>query len=189
MLTKNEETLLKAIRNRDLEKVDKALNAGARVGHPVYALQHAIAHHGDLNLVQRLLNAGADPKCVGRGVRSPLATAAEVSEPEIVDLLLRLGAPINYRGLNRLTPLMLAVVGTTKDSEECVSMLLSAGANTLLKDRYGKDAMDLAKQHGNLVAMKLIAPYVEAELTRDALVKHAPHASSKRLHAQSCPRI
>jgi ankyrin repeat protein len=189
MLSKHEEALLKACQDGNLAKIENALRAGARIGHPVYALQNAIAHHASMELIQRLLEAGADPKCAGNGIRSPLASAAENGEPETLNLLLHLGAPIDYRGLSRRTPLMLSTIGSTKRSIQCVSMLLMAGADPLLRDRYGKDAMALAKQRGNIAALDLIAPYAEAASTRLALLDCQPPTISKRTAASPRPRL
>lgn len=187
-LRKCEIDLLKACDHGDIAKVEKALRAGARCRAPVFALQHA-ALSGRLPIIELLIAAGADADCAGNNIRSPLAAAADEGEDKIVELLLRLGATVDSRGFEGDTPLTLAASGETMKAARCVSLLLSAGADPLIKNDKGQTALDVAEQFGDECARALIAPHVAAALEKASLSKAlASHGAPTTLSAHR-PRL
>lgn len=62
---------------------------------------------------------------------------------ECVDLLIKAGAPLNYRDLDGLTALMLAI---KRDRFDLVHLLLQAGSDLALRDRDGRTPFILAVQ-------------------------------------------
>jgi ankyrin repeat protein len=104
-------------------------------------------------LLQFLLDAGADPKAVfhskdGTPVSNVLMHACQFASPEIVELLIQAGAPVNQR-LHFGTALIAAVEEGRGDN---VRVLLKHGANPLhkapddpkLQDLCGRNAIELA---------------------------------------------
>ena len=102
---------------------------------------HLASEDGDLERVQTLLAAGADPNAKGEHDRTPLHLAAGIGWEEIVQVLLDAGADPNVAEPDsQHTPLHLACLG----AEEIVRMLLAAGGDPKAKDGYGRTPLDLA---------------------------------------------
>jgi len=132
----------------DPARVNLLLEAGANPNHldgqDCSPMQAAI----ETNCVQSiplLLAAGANVNLInGRGY-SLLSVAAHHNRPFLLKTLLDAGAnaTIDHPTVfNGFTPLMRAVeVGCT----ECVRLLLTAGANPKLRNRFGKTAWDSAR--------------------------------------------
>jgi ankyrin repeat protein len=111
------------------------------------------ALRGDVDWSRRLIERGAK---VHRDGWSPLHYAATGPEPKVVALLLDRGAPIDARGPNRSTPLMMAA---SYGAEANVDLLLARGANKRLRNDLDLDASALAKQSGREFLMpRLSAP-------------------------------
>ncbi|HEX8040072.1 MAG TPA: ankyrin repeat domain-containing protein [Chryseosolibacter sp.] len=74
---------------------------------------------------------------------TPLHLAAHYGQPEIVKLLLAKGAGLDAFASNAIgnTPVMAAIAGRNL---EVIRLLVSAGANLLLKDKNGYNALDAA---------------------------------------------
>jgi ankyrin repeat protein len=74
--------------------LDKKADANAPQADGMTALHWAV-HHGDADLVKRLVAAGADVKAVNRYGVTPLAIACTAGNTAIVELLLEAGADPN----------------------------------------------------------------------------------------------
>ena len=147
------------------------LTAGARVdlrdssGDSV--LQQA-AWHGDIDVVGRLLDRGADPNARGRDT-TPLGAAAHQGNPDMVAFLLAHGADANrtvpgsrHEGYG--TPLSLALLpvhGAPQRNQDvrrlkAVQLLLDAGADVDARDRQGRSVLHVVAAHGDLKAVGLL---------------------------------
>jgi hypothetical protein len=73
---------------------------------------------------------------------SVLHHAIAAKRPEMVDLLIRKGAPLEMGARNDMTPLMLAA---RNGNAESVALLLEAGADAKAKDASGQKAIAYAK--------------------------------------------
>lgn len=116
------------------------------------ALSHAV-ENGNTECVEILIRAGAKTH-LGRSNFSPIQSAAYKGYHKILQILIQAGANIDYD--NRccgMTPLMLASVG---HHEQCVTELLSAGANVNLPNKYGTTAIGYT-QSPNLAKLLLKA--------------------------------
>lgn len=93
--------------------------------------------------IRALLKRGADINDKDRYGRNALAYAAS-GDPKIstMRLLIEKGANANWANSDGYTLLMNAAL---LGQAETVTILLDAGADTRLKDRYGKTAFDYAK--------------------------------------------
>jgi ankyrin repeat protein len=107
-------------------------------------------------VVQKLLDADADPNIKDNGGASALFFAAH--DPEIAELLLNNGADPNLTNSQGQTVLM------DSDNPEFVKVLLTHKADPMIKDTQGKTAFDYAKQyHSNEVLELLKATLVSTK--------------------------
>ena len=96
-------------------------------------------------MVDLLLKAGA--KVDGaKGGAPPLQAAAGYGHIGIIRRLLRAGARIDAVDDRKMTALMAAA---WEGSTEAVQVLLSAGADRKLRNRWGETALDCARQKGH----------------------------------------
>ena len=127
------------------------------------------ARRGDLEAVEALLRAGADPDSreTNPSLR-PLLVAVAMGEREIVGRLLRAGADPNGRAGGGVTALMAA---TAEGDLAMVEALLAAGADPALFDLDRRTALDIATEEGLTEIADLLrrsgAPEVATAAERD----------------------
>lgn len=110
-----------------------------------------------LPCITPLLNAGANAQRQPANANSALLFAAQ-GKPQILKKILlfdqkaKHGEPldIKQRNSHSFTPLMLAIKSRC---EECVTLLLNAGANPKRKNNQGEDAFTLAKYNADILAI------------------------------------
>ena len=116
---------------------------------------HWPAHNGLVEIVELLLDAGADIEadevnCYGG---KPLHWASE-HEPRTVELLLKRGANVDARNTKSdsdflgMTPLIMNAT-QKEDCSEVTELLLAAGADAGARDARGRTARDHALNRGN----------------------------------------
>ena len=89
--------------------------------------------------------------------------AVKFGHSEVVSLFLAFGAPVNGTTRDNVSPLMIAV---GRDHLSTVKLLLEAGANVLLKDKNGFDALYYAKN-----SILGIETHAEIEMIKEAIAK------------------
>lgn len=109
---------------------------------------------GDKALCQRLIQKGAD---VNKPGWAPLHYAATHGHLEVMRLLLDEHAYIDAASPNNTTPLMMAARYGTPSA---VKLLLEAGADPMLKNDLGLNAIDFAVQANRLESAAIIAAFV-----------------------------
>lgn len=132
------ETIRKAMRSEDYEKVKKILYQNIPEEEANQQFQNLIKQYGmanvvlwssapigDLESVTKALNAGADVNIEIAGKGSPILGAAQFGSIEIVKLLLSKGADPNKRTTMGATALSIAV---GKNYKEMVDLLINSGA-------------------------------------------------------------
>jgi ankyrin repeat protein len=111
---------------------------------------HWPAHNGHDEIVEMLLDAGADINAdeIGWAGGKPLHWASE-HEPSTTKVLLDRGADVNARNVKQgsdfegFTPLMMNA-SQKNDCAEATGLLLQAGADIAATDPSGRTALDIA---------------------------------------------
>ncbi len=108
---------------------------------------------GPLELVQKLIEQGADVNSQYDGNWTPLSIAcAHNRNSEITKALIEAGADVNHKdGMPTLT---LAVI--CNKNVEVIKLLVNAGADLLVKDSYGKTAMNYAKEQNRQEVVEIL---------------------------------
>jgi ankyrin repeat protein len=122
---------------------------------------HWAAHDGHVDVVQALLDAGAEIEAdeIGLYGGKPLHWPAEHA-PQVVQLLLQRGARVNSRNeidndMKGVTPLIMCA-RQTDDCAECAELLLAGGADVQATDARGQTALTWAVTRGNTRIEKLL---------------------------------
>ncbi len=104
-------------------------------------------------MIQLLLNYGADPNVSLDGGATTLMLAQGSRDQPLVTKLIRCGANVNSKNIRGETPLMYAVM-----SGDCIGihLLLLHGALPGARDRWGRSAMQLARYFGKTGSVKML---------------------------------
>ena len=103
-----------------------------------------------------LLSHGAAAKGLGideNAVSGLLCSAAEAKDAELIALYIKAGAPCDAGDYDKRTAIHLAAA---EGNTSIVEALLRAGANPLVKDRWGATPLDEAKREGRRETVKLL---------------------------------
>ena len=114
---------------------------------------HWAAAAGAPACAETLLANGADPNTLNSGKKTPLHRAAaplggvpiDWTYPpieKVIEVLAKSGANVNAQDDNGRTPLHLATYGGYKDAAE---QLMSLGADTTIRNKRGKNALEVAR--------------------------------------------
>jgi ankyrin repeat protein len=105
---------------------------------------HAAAHAGDIDEVNRLVEAGADVNARSLYQATPLHWALKGSSvvPDIFSILVKNGADVNAQDNARKTPLHIA---SSFGNIPAAERLLSLGASLEIKDEGEQSPVDRAK--------------------------------------------
>jgi len=176
----NGQALLNAIENKNLNEVNRLLkkryiNPNMQDKNGVTILQKAIdnvewvENRGIrlkkaktyplwIDIIQRLLQTGADPDLQDKCGHNTLHWATMGDNPEIVKILLENGANPNLQDNEGNTALHIA----TKDNRsEIVKILLEKGANPNLQDNEGNTPFWWARAHGNREIFQILQVALE----------------------------
>ena len=99
-------------------------------------------------ILQILLENGGNPNLVttDQTKQTPIFNAILHERARNIELLLMSGADINHRDLAMATPIEYAVTST---SYSMALLLLRKGADPTIKDRWGRNAVDITKEFGD----------------------------------------
>jgi len=162
-------TLLATQGGQTLARSSASGSAGTPAHHPRGDGQHATTRSdgisaldrnlitaavaGDLELVNRLLTAGASPRAVDERGRSALLAAVYNRRGEVARALILAGADVNYKDGESNSPFLLA---SATGQVDIVRLTLAHGADLNSTDRYDGTALIAASQHGNVEIVKLL---------------------------------
>jgi uncharacterized protein len=111
---------------------------------------------GLTDLCQKIIDRGGD---VNKPGWAPLHYAATNGHLDVMNLLLENHAYIDASSPNGSTPLMMA---SLYGSPSSVKLLLEAGADPLITNELGLNAIDFAQRHGRMESAEIIAAFVRA---------------------------
>jgi ankyrin repeat protein len=152
---KKAEDLVRAIGNRDLERVRKMLGSGIDLNVPDEYGVTPLVHAVNLPvLAMELIRRGADVNERPGNLIAPLNAAAESCQKDLVLFMLQHGAKVNWNGPSGDTPLILAS-GFCEDGKT-VEVLLKAGADPNASDDVGYTPLIFAAEEGNVRATELL---------------------------------
>jgi ankyrin repeat protein len=100
---------------------------------------------GDMEMVEKLLAAGADLHASNEEGDNSLILACRYGHPNVVSKLLAAGADADATNNRGYTAMMKAVVGR---HVKCLDLLLDNGADYLAQNKDGRSAFDLASIFG-----------------------------------------
>lgn len=128
--------LVDAARRNDrgtvLAELTRGTDAKLRSADGTTALHWAV-YHDDLELVERLLGAGADPNAVNDYGSTPLGEAAVAADVEIIERLLEAGADATLAPKDGETPLMVVA---RSGNLSAARLLLEHGADVNAKEAW-----------------------------------------------------
>lgn len=158
-----QQQMIPAVMDGDIAKVEALLNDTDHVdvnwragGDSTSALMTA-ADFDQAKVAVLLLQRGADPNLTTAEGWSPLLSAAYYGHADMVRLLLGAGArPNTAETRYGYSPLTIAA---SKGHTEVVRLLLDAGADRSVKARNGRDAADMARDHGHMETLEVLNSY------------------------------
>ncbi|XP_054132675.1 poly [ADP-ribose] polymerase tankyrase-2 [Melozone crissalis] len=158
--------LFEACRNGDVERVKRLVrpenvNSRDTAGRKSSPL-HFAAGFGRKDVVEYLLQSGANVHARDDGGLIPLHNACSFGHAEVVNLLLRHGADPNARDNWNYTPLHEAAI---KGKTDVCIVLLQHGAEPTIRNTDGRTALDLADPSAKAV---LTGEYKKDELLESA---------------------
>jgi len=135
--------LLDAIKAGNIEAVKESLAAGAEVNYWSWTLPLGVAAlNGHTDIVELLINEGANVKMHDGQDSTALHGAAKNGNVEIAILLLDAGAYVNDVDIAIRTPLHYAAQNGHKEVAE---LLIANGANMSARDWYGETPLDFTE--------------------------------------------
>ncbi|XP_056124271.1 poly [ADP-ribose] polymerase tankyrase-1 isoform X1 [Rhinichthys klamathensis goyatoka] len=172
--------LFEACRNGDVSRVKKLVdsvnvNAKDMAGRKSTPL-HFAAGFGRKDVVEHLLQAGANVHARDDGGLIPLHNACSFGHAEVVSLLLCQGADSNSRDNWNYTPLHEAAI---KGKIDVCIVLLQHGADPNIRNTDGKSALDLADPSAKAV--------LTGEYKKDELLEAARSGNEEKLMALLTP--
>jgi hypothetical protein len=120
---------------------------------------------GCKDLVQNLLNAGADPDAKSKYGSAALVEASLMGQTGIADLLLASGADINQTSAAGWTPLRAAI---SMNRNSLVALLFSRGADVNIKSEDGRTALTAAVLQQNVDFVKRLLAHGADITVKDA---------------------
>ncbi|KAJ5088075.1 hypothetical protein N7456_011691 [Penicillium angulare] len=120
------------------------LSNGADINHKDqlgFTPVHAAINKGAIELLQELINAGAELKYVADDIGSPLHCAVKKRSLLMVEMLLKAGMDVDVRDANNRTPLLDAMDTGRSD---LVSILFESGADPFVMDKNGSSPFHMA---------------------------------------------
>ncbi|XP_048360861.1 poly [ADP-ribose] polymerase tankyrase-2 isoform X2 [Sphaerodactylus townsendi] len=172
--------LFEACRNGDVERVKRLVrpenvNGRDTAGRKSSPL-HFAAGFGRRDVVEYLLQSGANVHARDDGGLIPLHNACSFGHAEVVNLLLRHGADPNSRDNWNYTPLHEAAI---KGKIDVCIVLLQHGADPVIRNTDGRTALDLADPSAKAV--------LTGEYKKDELLESARSGNEEKLMALLTP--
>ena len=127
-----------------------AINAPGTLGKTALILA---ARNGHVEIVQALVDAGADIDLQSKSGSTALMFAASKGHTDVVKALLGADADLNAKNNNKNTALMVAA---QNGHVGCVQVLLAAKAHSDLKNEHDQTALMVAAQNGHVGIVQIL---------------------------------
>jgi len=114
---------------------------------------HVASQEGDVEIVQSLLDNGADVNEPDTAYRTPVLYASRWGRVEVTKLLIEYGADVNFQDGNGWSPLLLAA---RCEHTDVVRLLLDHGADVNAKGPTSRTALHIASNYGFLEGAKAL---------------------------------
>ncbi|WP_053228055.1 ankyrin repeat domain-containing protein [Spirochaeta cellobiosiphila] len=155
-------SLFEAVASGNLAVVEAFLEAGfsenTKNTKGVFLVNEAV-RKGHYQLVEFLLNRGCKLNQPSEDrSNTPVMDAAAENQIDILELLLSWGAEVDHVSKNGQSALMLAI---GQGHYDIAKKLIDAGANYLLKDKLGMDALTYCKLFKHDEILKYLDPLIE----------------------------
>ncbi|MDA3838253.1 MAG: ankyrin repeat domain-containing protein [Candidatus Delongbacteria bacterium] len=137
--------IVRAAYNGNIKQINNFISASIDVNTMNYlgrSALHYASERGNIELVEILINNGADVNLKDKNGVTPLMEASE-KNVELVKSLLNAGADVNLYSNYRKNALIYAV---EKDRGDIVKFLLGNGADTSIMTKSGRNAFDYVKR-------------------------------------------
>ncbi|XP_048712418.1 poly [ADP-ribose] polymerase tankyrase-2 isoform X2 [Caretta caretta] len=172
--------LFEACRNGDVERVKRLVRSENVNGRDTAGRKssplHFAAGFGRKDVVEYLLQSGANVHARDDGGLIPLHNACSFGHAEVVNLLLRHGADPNARDNWNYTPLHEAAI---KGKIDVCIVLLQHGAEPAIRNTDGRTALDLADPSAKVV--------LTGEYKKDELLESARGGNEEKMMALLTP--
>lgn len=142
---------------------------------------HVASWNGCLRLVEALITLGSDLNAVDNENRTPLLMASWNGHLEVVRLLVEAGATVNHVSSTQGATALL--VAAQQGHLPTVAYLLRAGSDVGHRDRYGRDARDVALNCGHVDIVALLeeaSAYLLLAEGQAVLAEQQPQSSVSR---------
>ena len=116
-------------------------------------LMEAITYSKNMEMVEMLVQRGADVNYTTSESYNALLRACRVGSFEIAKYLVDNGADVFHKGEHDTSCLMLAA---EYGDEKLVNFLIDKGCNVCERDYWGHNALDNAKKNGNRMVFRII---------------------------------
>ena len=185
----------KGVGNEALVKIaQRLLKSGAKanvLNHrgetPLYLACKPTGYEVNIDIVQALLEHGSDPNICPSEIGSssydhvvpPLSAVASCGKNALVRILIKFGARLDHADSCGRTALHFAIMESTKnDTSTAEILLLSAGADANVMDKYGYSPLYLACERGKTELVNLLLSR-GANPTTGTIVKYPIHAACR----------
>lgn len=181
------ESLIDAVRYQDHETaialLEKRVDVNQRMSDGTTPL-HWAAHNADVDLVKRLLRAGANPNARNDYGSTPLLEAAETGNAEIIEALLKAGADVESPNAEGQTALM--TVARTNHIE-AAKVLIKRGANVNAREQWrGQTALMWASAQSQPEMVRLLIKH-GADVNARSAIRQWPRNVTAEPRAQNRP--
>ncbi|GMH33804.1 hypothetical protein BSKO_01638 [Bryopsis sp. KO-2023] len=158
------ERLFKAIQEEDLKSIKSVVGTSSKEileaalgDHNLIRPLHMAVIIGNQDIVEVLIQAGADPNSENSNGATPVHMASQLAEVEILLQLIKAGGDVNARtATSEETPLHIAAV---HDTPAIIQILLEAGAEIDGLDAQGETPLHEAAAYGAELSVALLLEY------------------------------
>ncbi|WP_257282218.1 ankyrin repeat domain-containing protein [Endozoicomonas sp. ISHI1] len=151
----------------DLDQLEKSLAEGVNVNAALddFTALMLASILGHKDIVERLINAGANLNARNKNGATALFMAAQENNTDCVKILIEAKADLNARTMDGATPLLIAA---KKGHTDIVKLLIEAKADLNARIKDGATALFIAAQRGRTVIVKIL---IEAKADLNARTK------------------